>query len=169
VGFYNQAVEAYTRAIALQPKSDLARRRRALAYAKRDRDGRQEIVLGPAGPLGAIATFGPESLADADEAIRIAPSEPEGYVVRGQILRIQFDNTASIYSRVPEQSRSLMSFLKPDVGLVNRAAEDFRHALRLNPKSCDAYIEVIAAMLVRGLYYPEADTEDPPSKPANCS
>ncbi|MDH3456055.1 MAG: hypothetical protein OER90_04370 [Gemmatimonadota bacterium] len=138
---YERAILDYTLAISLDSLSAEAYRLRALAQAKRDRDGNQEIVSGSDGVVGMVANFGPEAVEDADRAISLAPADPQGHLVRGEILAMQFRNTWDIYTGMPEGTFG-RSMMKPDPALANGAIDSYSRAVELDPGSCQALAEI---------------------------
>lgn len=138
---YDQAIDAFTDAIALDPENARAYRLRAFVGAKRDRDGNQEIISGNTGVLGTVARFGPESLADAETAIALAPNDPQGYVIHGDILTMQFRNTWQIFTGMPEGSMG-RSMVKPDAALANQAIASYSRAAELDAALCRAFEEI---------------------------
>lgn len=144
VGFYESAVDAYTRAIELDPTAATAFRLRALARAKRDQDANQRMILGSGGAPAAIASFGPESVADADSAVRLASMDADSYLTRAKVYELQFMNKYVVYFRTDAQTRraigpGIARTLGLDPTFVAHSVRDYLHALTIDPTLCEAY------------------------------
>jgi tetratricopeptide (TPR) repeat protein len=126
-GRNKEAMEAYTRAIKLDPKYALAYFNRGLTYARLE-DNRQAIK-------------------DLDRAIELDPKLALAYITRGLTYSLLGDNRQAIknFDRVIElnpkdaKAYSKRGFAYSLLGDYRQAIKDFDKAIELNPKDAEAY------------------------------
>ena len=131
VHLYQQAIDAYTKAIAKDAQNPEVYKLRGMAFAKRDQDGNQSLITQAQGGfptvVGAIATFGPEAIADLNRAVQLDPKDADAYYIRGRIYKLQFQNKWNVYSKLTGEQKSL-SNIKPDILLAKNAVADLKKA-----------------------------------------
>lgn len=172
--FYGMAMKAYSHSIALERGNAAAYGLRAVTRTKRDRDLTKRLVLiqsdiNSSAPI-PIAEFWPESLADADEAVALAPADARSYFARATVRHIQILTQWGAYRQVPVnlQNNKMAESLKPDLRFVDLAAQDLKHVLTIDPKHCEAFATLGEVMTIRALLAPNGDMGELPIRPANC-
>ncbi|WP_447963712.1 hypothetical protein [Nitrospira sp. Ecomares 2.1] len=151
---YLLAIEAFSNAITIDPTNAQAFRLRAFARTKYDRDGNLSLMTSSSGVTKHVAQFDSVAITDIDTAIRLAPLDPKGYFIRGEIYNIHHFIQWNFFIEIP-QNDPFINMMKPDESLAKKAIADLEKALKLQPNLCRAY-ESIGELYFRTSQYPLA-------------
>jgi len=141
---YEAAIALYSQAIEAAPTSPEGFRLRAMARTKRDQDANQQMIMGDRGVIGAVASFDPASVVDADSAVSLAPEDARSYLARGKVYELQFMNGWVLFRRSTDLvdvfgADGVAGVLGLEPTFVARAIRDFRRALSLDGSLCEAH------------------------------
>ena len=101
------------------------------------------MIAGDAGAF-AISDFGPEAIEHADTAVKLSPDVANVFFTRGQIYHMIFRNKWQVYQRsqTSDQKNLLLKVVGLDVNHIRKAIADYKRAIGINPKFCEAYKEL---------------------------
>ncbi len=174
-GNYDQAIQAFTEAIRLNPNFSTAYNGRGIAYVyyrseenRAIRDHTEAIRLNPndadayhlRGGLYTVQGKYDHAIRDYTEAIRIAPSDAEAYYNRGLAYadQGQYDRAIQDYDQVikldPNDANAyyFRGTAYADQGEYDRAIQDLDQAITLDPNDALAYANRGLAYAHKGEY-----------------